>query len=87
MTGGTDDPARTYPRLHVEMRRLSDTAVLVDGWLIENAKGKGRTVLRCCVNMSDTREQISNCASKYNARCDDRDIVIHETVAKPATED
>jgi hypothetical protein len=36
MAGNRSDPQRAYPRLHVEMRGLSDTAILVDGRLIEN---------------------------------------------------
>jgi hypothetical protein len=59
------------------MRRLSDAAILVDGWLIENAKGLGRSVLNYCGSMDEAREQISKCASKYGATCDDEDIVIH----------
>ena len=68
---------KTYPRLHVEMRRLSDRAILIDGWLIENAKGKGRTVLRYCGSEEEAREQISKCAAQYHAQCDDNDIVMH----------
>lgn len=72
-----DNPAKNYPRLHVELRHLSDTTVLVDGWLIENERGKGRTVLRYTGAIADVREQISNCASRYNAQCSDQDIVVH----------
>ncbi|WP_156042094.1 hypothetical protein [Bradyrhizobium sp. URHD0069] len=77
MASNRSDPERSYPRLHVEMRRLSDTAILVDGWLIENAKGMGRTVLRYCGSMDEVRAQISKCISKYGAHCGDEDIVIH----------
>jgi len=59
------------------MRRLSETAILVDGWLIENAKGLGRSVLNYCGSMDEAREQISKCASKYGAQCDDEDIKVH----------
>src|SRR5258706_3256756 len=55
MASNRSDAERSYPRLHVEMRHLSDTAILVDGWLIENAKGKGRTVLRYCGSMDEAR--------------------------------
>ena len=77
MASNRSDPERPYPRLHVEMRRLSDTALLVDGWLIENSMGRGRTVLRYCGSMEDARAQISQCISKYGAHCGDEDIVIH----------
>jgi hypothetical protein len=86
MPSDSGDPVKPYPRLHVEMRRLSDTAVLVDGWLIENAKGKGRTVLRYCGKTDEAREQISECASKYHAQCDDQDIVIHEIPTRAKAE-
>jgi hypothetical protein len=75
MTG--NNPAKNYPRLHVELRHLSDTTVLVDGWLIENERGKGRTVLRYTGNITDAREQVSHCASRYDAQCGDQDIVVH----------
>ncbi len=65
------------PAAHVEMRRLSDTALLVDGGLIENAKGMGRTVLRFCGSMDEARAQISKCVSKHGAQCGEEDIVIH----------
>lgn len=77
MASNPGDPERSYPRLHVEMRRLSDTTILADGWLIENAKGMGRTVLRYCGSMDEVRAQISKCISKYGADCADEDIVIH----------
>jgi predicted RNA-binding protein with PIN domain len=77
MASNRSDPERPYPRLHVEMRRLSDTALLVDGWLIENSKGMGRTVLRYCGSMEEARAQISQCISKYGAYCGEEDIVIH----------
>jgi hypothetical protein len=77
MASNRSDPERSYPRLHVEMRRLSEKAILVDGWLIENAKGMGRTVLRYCGSMDEARAQISECVSKYGAHCGDEDIVIH----------
>ena len=73
----SDDPATSYPRLHVEMRRLSGTAVLVDGWLIENSKGRGRTVLRYTGTMDEARKQISHCVAKHGAQCGDEDVVIH----------
>jgi hypothetical protein len=77
MASTRSDPRVTsYPRLHVEMRRLSDAAILVDGWLIEG-KGVGRSVLNYCGSMEEAREQISKCASKYGAKCDDEDIVLH----------
>src|SRR5260370_27067672 len=76
MASNRSDPESMYPRLHVEMRRLSKTVVLIDGWLIENAKGRGRTVLRYCGSKKEAREQISNCVSKYSAHCDDEDIVM-----------
>ena len=60
------------PAAHVEMRRLSDTALLVDGWLIENAKGMG-----FCGSMDEARAQISKCVSKYGAQCGEEGIVIH----------
>jgi hypothetical protein len=59
------------------MRRLSETSILVDGWLIENAKGQGRSVLNYCGSMDEAREQISKCASKYGAQCGDEDINVH----------
>ncbi len=77
MASNRSDPRITYPRLHIEMRRLSDAAILVDGWLIENAKGLGRSVLNYCGSMEEAREQISKCASKYGAKCDDEDIIVH----------
>ena len=77
MASNRSDPRIMYPRLHVEMRRLSETAILVDGWLIENAKGLGRSVLNYCGSMDEAREQISECASKYGAQCDDEDIKVH----------
>ncbi len=77
MASNRSDPRIIYPRLHVEMRRLSETAILVDGWLIENAKGLGRSVLNYCGSMDEAREQISKCASKYGAQCDDEDIKVH----------
>ncbi len=77
MASNRSDPEKSYPRLHVEMRRLSETAILVDGWLIENAKRMGRTVLRYCGNMDEARAQISECVLKYGAHCGDEDIVIH----------
>ena len=77
MASNRSDPEKIFPRLHVEMRHLSDKAILIDGWLIENANGRGRTVLRYCGSMDDAREQISKCAMKYGARCDDADIIIH----------
>jgi hypothetical protein len=77
MAGNRSDPLVTYPRLHIEMRLLSDAAILVDGWLIDNAKGSGRSVLNYCGSMDEAREQISKCASKYGAKCDDEDIIIH----------
>jgi hypothetical protein len=77
MASNRSDPERPYPRLHVEMRRLSDTALLVDGWLIENSKGMGRTVLRYSGSMEEARAQISQCISKYGAYCGEEDIVIH----------
>jgi len=58
------------------MRRLSETAILVDGWLIET-KGVGRSVLNYCGSMEEARDQISKCASKYGAKCDDEDIVVN----------
>jgi hypothetical protein len=67
----------SYPRLHVEIFRLSDAAILVDGWLIE-AKGRRLAVLNYCGSMDEVREKISNCASKHGAHCGDQDIVIHE---------
>jgi predicted RNA-binding protein with PIN domain len=76
MASNRSDPERPYPRLHVEMRRLSDTALLVDGWLIENSKGMGRTVLRYSGSMEEARAQISQCISKYGAYCGEEDIVI-----------
>jgi hypothetical protein len=77
MASSSSDSEKTYPRLHVEMRHLSDVTILVDGWLIENAKGWGRTVLRYSGSMEEVREKIANCVSKYGAQCDDKDIVIH----------
>jgi hypothetical protein len=77
MSSNRSDPERSYPQLHVEMHRLSDTAILVDGWLIENSNGMGRTVLRYCGSMDEAREQISKCVLKYGAHCSDEDIVIH----------
>jgi hypothetical protein len=77
MADNRTDSRSVYPRLHIEMRRLSDLAILVDGWLIENAKGSGRSVLNYCGSMNEAREQISKCASKYGAKCDDEDIIIH----------
>jgi hypothetical protein len=77
MAGNRSDPRIMYPRLHVEMRRLSDTAILVDGWLIENAKGMGRSVLSYCGSMDEAREQISKCASKHGAQCNDEDMNVH----------
>jgi hypothetical protein len=59
------------------MHRLSETAILVDGWLIENAKGQGRSVLNYCGSMDEAREQISKCGSKYGAQCNDEDINVH----------
>ena len=77
MASNRSDPESPYPRLHVEMRHLSEAVVLIDGWLIENAKGWGRTVLRYSGSMEEVREKIANCVSKYGAQCDDKDIVIH----------
>jgi len=77
MASKRSDPRIRYPRLQVEMRRLSETAIVVDGWLIENAKGLGRSVLNYCGSMDEAREQISKCASKYGAQCDDEDIKVH----------
>jgi hypothetical protein len=77
MASNRSDPRIIYPRLHVEMRRLSETAILVDGWLIENAKGLGRSVLNYCGSMDEAREQISKCASRYGAQCDEEDIKVH----------
>ena len=77
MASNRSDAENAYPRLHVEIRRLSDSAFLVDGWLIENSKGMGRTVLRYCGSMDEARAQISTCVSKYRAQCSDEDIVIH----------
>jgi hypothetical protein len=70
MASNRSGPETSYPRLHVEMR--SDTALLVDGWLIENAKGMG-----FCGSMDEARAQISKCVSKYGAQCGEEDIVIH----------
>ena len=77
MAGNRSDTRGTYPRLHIEMRRLSDAAILVDGWLIENAMGLGRSVLNYCGSMDEAREQISKCASKFGAQCNDEDINVH----------
>jgi hypothetical protein len=77
MSSNRTDSRSVYPRLHVEMRRLSETAILVDGWLIENAKGQGRSVLNYCGSMDEARERISKCASKYGAQCNDEDINVH----------
>jgi hypothetical protein len=77
MASTRSDPRVTsYPRLHIEMRRLSDAAILVDGWLIET-NGVGRSVLNYCGSMEEAREKISKCASKYGAKCDDEDIVMN----------
>jgi hypothetical protein len=73
----SNGPLKTYPRLHVELHRLSDTTVLIDGWLMETPKGKGRTVLRGTCDTDDAREQISKCAAKHGAQCDEEDIVMH----------
>ena len=81
MATNRSDPESMYPRLHVEMRHLSETVVLIDGWLIENAKGRGSTVLRYTGSINEVREQISKCVSKYGARCGDEDIVMHKTPA------
>jgi hypothetical protein len=77
MTRHRSNPEMTYPRLHIEMRRLSDAAILVDGYLVETANGSGRSVLTYCGSMDEAREQISRCASKYGAHYSDEDIVIH----------
>ena len=77
MASYRSDPESLYPRLHVEMRHLSETVVLIDGWLIENAKGRGRTVLRYTGSEKEARELISKCVSKYGAHCGDEDIVMH----------
>lgn len=70
-------PVKNYPRLHVELRHLSDTTVLVDGWLIESERGRGRTVLRYTGKIADARDQISDCALRYAAQFSEQDIVIH----------
>jgi hypothetical protein len=77
MASNRSDPEITYPRLHVEMWRLSDASILVDGWLIQNAKGMGSTVLRFCGSMDEAHERISKCVSMYGAQCGDKDIVVH----------
>src|SRR5260370_6956348 len=73
MASNRSDPGVTYPRLHIEMRRLSDVAILVDGWLIENAKGSGRSVLNYCGSIDEARDQISKCASTYAAKSHNED--------------
>ncbi|UVO39406.1 hypothetical protein KUL72_14145 [Bradyrhizobium arachidis] len=77
MADNQSDPGKIYPRLHVEMRRLSDRVILVDGRLVQNARGMGHTVLRNTCGMEEARELIAQCAAKYGARCDEDDIVIH----------
>lgn len=76
MASNRSESTPTYPRLHVEMRRLSSAALIVDGYLIESAHGVLRSVLNYCGSMDEARKRISECASKYHAQCDDEDIVI-----------
>jgi hypothetical protein len=73
----TPTDQQPYPRLHVEIHRLSDTAVLVDGWLVENAKGQGRTAFRFTGSMDEARQHISTFVAKHGIHCRDEDIVIH----------
>ena len=88
LTSNRSDPKTIYPRLHVEMRCLSDTAFLVDGWLIEDAAGALRSVLNYCGSMDEARTRITACALKYHAQCNDEDIVIHQPqpAAAPSTD-
>jgi hypothetical protein len=77
MARDRSDHRKSYPRLHVEMRHLSEAVILVDGWLIENDKGRGRTVLRKVGSPEEIRLQIAQCAARYGAECNDDDVVMH----------
>jgi hypothetical protein len=77
MARDRSDRQKSYPRLHVEMRRLSEKVILIDGRLIENDRGKGRTVLRKIGSPEELRLEIEQCAARYGAECSDDDVVMH----------